>query len=163
CDVLLTGESLLVSRGLFNLAHRHGHDRTDPLTPGEPVAVSFPLDFAGHRFAPGHRIRLSLSPTYWPFAWPSPEPVTLTVAPAPLPPGEPVPVSSPLAFAGPRFAPGHRIRLSLSPTYWPFAWPSPEPVTLTVALGELSSVSLPGRDLDAADEAPLRFGPPEEL
>ena len=27
---------------------------------------------AGHRFAPGHRIRLALSPTYFPWMWPSP-------------------------------------------------------------------------------------------
>ena len=33
----------------------------------------------GHRFERGHRIRLALSPTYWPHAWPSPEPVTLRV------------------------------------------------------------------------------------
>ncbi len=51
-----------------------------PLTPGAPISVTFPLDFAGHRFPVGHRVRLSLSPTYWPFAWPSPEPVTLEVA-----------------------------------------------------------------------------------
>jgi uncharacterized protein len=80
CDVSVDGRSLLVSRGLLNLSHREGHDRVAPLTPGEPVTVSFPLDFAGHRFPVGHRVRLSLSPTYWPFAWPSPEPVTLDVA-----------------------------------------------------------------------------------
>ena len=79
CDVSPDGRSLLVSRGLLNLTHREGHDRVVPLTPGEPVTVSFPLDFAGHRFPVGHRVRLSLSPTYWPFAWPSPEPVTLDV------------------------------------------------------------------------------------
>ena len=79
CDVSPEGRSLLVTRGVLNLCHREGHDRVVPLTPGEPVTVSFPLDFAGHRFPPGHRVRLSLSPTYWPFAWPSPELVTLDV------------------------------------------------------------------------------------
>ncbi len=80
CDISTDGRSLLVSRGLLNLTHREGHDRVVPLIPGEPVTVSFPLDFGGHRFPVGHRVRLSLSPTYWPFAWPSPEPVTLDVA-----------------------------------------------------------------------------------
>jgi predicted acyl esterase len=80
CDISVDGRSLLVSRGMLNLTHREGHDRVAPLTPGEPVTVSFPLDFAGHRFPVGHSVRLSLSPTYWPFAWPSPEPVTLDVA-----------------------------------------------------------------------------------
>jgi putative CocE/NonD family hydrolase len=79
CDVSPTGESLLVTRGILNLAHREGHDRVVPLVPGAEVDVSFRLDAAGHRFAPGHRIRLALSPTYWPWIWPSPEPVTLTV------------------------------------------------------------------------------------
>jgi hypothetical protein len=80
CDISPEGRSLLVTRGLLNLTHREGHDRVAPLTPGEPITVRFPLDFAGHRFPVGHAVRLSLSPTYWPFAWPSPEPVTLDVA-----------------------------------------------------------------------------------
>ena len=79
CDISPEGRSLLVTRGLLNLTHREGHDRMTPLTPGEPITVSLPLDFAGHRFPAGHSVRLSLSPTYWPFAWPSPEPVTLDV------------------------------------------------------------------------------------
>jgi hypothetical protein len=50
-----------------------------PLEPGAEVSVAFRLDAAGHRFAPGQRLRLALSPTYWPWIWPSPEPVTLDV------------------------------------------------------------------------------------
>ena len=79
CDVAPTGESLLVTRGILNLAHREGHDRVVPLEPGTPVSVTLRLDAAGHRFAPGHRIRVALSPTYWPWIWPSPEPVTLAL------------------------------------------------------------------------------------
>ncbi|MGI8714059.1 MAG: CocE/NonD family hydrolase [Solirubrobacteraceae bacterium] len=78
CDVAPTGESLLVTRGILNLTHREGHDAVVPLTPGEPVDVRLRLDCAGHRFAPGHRIRLALSPCYWPWVWPSPEPATLS-------------------------------------------------------------------------------------
>ena len=77
CDVFPDGRSLLVSRGLLNLTHRDGHDRVVPMEPGRSVIVRFPLDFAGFRFPEGHALRLSLSPTYWPFAWPSPEPVQL--------------------------------------------------------------------------------------
>jgi uncharacterized protein len=100
CDVSPEGRSLLVSRGLINLTHRDGHDRVVDLVAGEPVSVGFPLDFAGHRFAPGHRVRVSLSPTYWPFAWPSPEEVTLEVA---LGPGThlTLPVRDPGAGDGP--------------------------------------------------------------
>ena len=48
--------------------------------PGEEVAVTVTMDSIGHRFPAGSRLRLSVSPCYWPLAWPSPEPVTLTLA-----------------------------------------------------------------------------------
>jgi predicted acyl esterase len=79
CDVAPDGTSLLVSRGLLNLSHRDGHAEPRPVVPGERMVVQVPLDLAGHRFPPGHRIRLAISSTYWPFAWPSPEPVTLSI------------------------------------------------------------------------------------
>jgi putative CocE/NonD family hydrolase len=79
CEVLPGGASLLVTRGQLNLTHREGHDRVVPLVPGERFAVVVPLDAIGHRFAAGSRIRVAISPTYWPLAWPSPEPVTLGV------------------------------------------------------------------------------------
>jgi putative CocE/NonD family hydrolase len=79
CELLPGGASLLVTRGQLNLTHRQGHDRMLPLVPGEPVAVRIPLDAIGHRFAAGSRLRVALSPTYWPLAWPSPEAVTLGV------------------------------------------------------------------------------------
>ena len=77
CDVAPTGESLLVTRDLFNLTHRAGHDRAVPLVPGEAVAAEFGLKVIAHRFEAGHRIRLSVATTYWPWMWPHPEPVTL--------------------------------------------------------------------------------------
>jgi len=82
CDVSPAGESLLVTRGILNLRHREGHDRLLELPPGEPVELELRLDAAGHRFAIGHRIRLALSSTYWPWVWPSPEPAVLTLEPS---------------------------------------------------------------------------------
>jgi putative CocE/NonD family hydrolase len=79
CDVAPTGESLLVTRGLLNLTHRDGHEEPRPVVPGERVEVRVVLNGIAHRFAAGHRVRLAISPTYWPFAWPSPEAVALTV------------------------------------------------------------------------------------
>jgi putative CocE/NonD family hydrolase len=79
-DVAPDGSSLLVSRGLLNLSHRESHETVSPLVPGERVRVRVVLDVAGHGFDPGHRLRLAVSPTYWPFAWPSPEIVTLGVS-----------------------------------------------------------------------------------
>ncbi|MGD8634738.1 MAG: CocE/NonD family hydrolase C-terminal non-catalytic domain-containing protein, partial [Anaerolineales bacterium] len=77
CDVSPTGESLLISRGFLNLTHRDSFEHPEPLEPGEFYRVNVRLDVAGHRLPAGHRWRLSVSPTYWPMAWPSPEVVTL--------------------------------------------------------------------------------------
>jgi uncharacterized protein len=79
CDVAPTGESALVTRGLLNLTHREGHERPSPLEPGRRYELSVRLNAVAHAFPPDHCLRVALSPTYWPFAWPSPEPVTLTL------------------------------------------------------------------------------------
>lgn len=71
CDVSPSGESLLVTRGVCTLEHGD-----------EQAEVQLRLDCAGHRFAAGHRIRLAISPTYWPWVWPAAEPVTLGISSA---------------------------------------------------------------------------------
>jgi hypothetical protein len=80
CDIAPTGASLLVTRGVLSLTHRCRHDALTPLQPGTRVDVELRLDCAGHRFAPGHRIRLAVSSTYWPWVWPTPEAATLTLS-----------------------------------------------------------------------------------
>src|SRR5262245_12548851 len=79
CDVAPDGVSTLITRGQLNLAHRDGHETPQPLVPGERARASVRLDAIGRAIPPGHRLRVSVSPTGWPRAWPSPEPVTLTV------------------------------------------------------------------------------------
>src|SRR5262249_28352260 len=79
CDVLEDGRSCLITRGLLNLTHRHGHDQPVPVVPGEPMTVRVPMKAIGQVVPAGHRLRLSVSATYWRGAWPSPEPVELTV------------------------------------------------------------------------------------
>ena len=78
-EVLEDGSSLLVTRGQLNLCHRAGHDRPAHCVPGEEMAVDVPLDAIAHRFRAGSRLRVAISPCYWPWAWPSPVPVTLAV------------------------------------------------------------------------------------
>jgi hypothetical protein len=51
-----------------------------------------------------------------------------------------------------RFRKGHRIRIGISPMYWPWIWPSPEPVTLEVFSGQLA---LPVRNEAAVSASPL--------
>jgi uncharacterized protein len=79
CDVAPNGTSTLIARGLLNLSRREGHDRSVPMPVGEPVQVLVALQSTAYAVPAGHRIRLAVSNTYWPLAWPSPEPTTLTV------------------------------------------------------------------------------------
>ena len=70
CDVTPDGASTLVTRGVLNLSARHGRDRSDDWTPGATEDVTFELNGIGHTFSPGHRIRLAVSSSYWPWIWP---------------------------------------------------------------------------------------------
>jgi uncharacterized protein len=82
CDVAPDGASALVSRGVLNLAHRESHEQPAPLEPGRRYDVRVELDLTAYTVPAGHRLRVAVSPTYWPWAWPSPEPVRLTVFPS---------------------------------------------------------------------------------
>jgi len=79
CDVHPSGESLRVSYGVLNLAHRDGHEKPAPLAIGERYRVRIQLNDAGSVFPSGHRVRLALSTAYWPMIWPSPEKATLLI------------------------------------------------------------------------------------
>jgi putative CocE/NonD family hydrolase len=82
CDVSPSGSVSLVTRGVLNLAQRDDRACPLPLEPGTSNAVHMTLGSIGYRFPPGHRLRLTVAPTYWPWVWPSPEPVTLTLKPS---------------------------------------------------------------------------------
>jgi uncharacterized protein len=80
CDVHPDGASTRITYGVFNLCHRNGHDRPEPLVPGETVDISFKLDDIAYRVPAGHTLRVAVSSSYWPMVWPSPENVSLTIA-----------------------------------------------------------------------------------
>jgi hypothetical protein len=69
-------------------------------------------------------------------------------------------VRIPLDAIGHRFSAGSRLRVAVSPTYWPLAWPSPAAVTLGIVTGE-SSIALPVHDAATAPGPPVPC-PPEE-
>ena len=79
CDVGPDGASVRIAHGMRNLCHRDSMSHPAPMVPGAAVDLAFDLDQMAYRLAPGHRLRLALSTSYWPFVWPSPEAVTLTV------------------------------------------------------------------------------------
>ncbi|MCA9947028.1 MAG: CocE/NonD family hydrolase [Anaerolineales bacterium] len=79
CDVDEDGRSTLVTWGLLNLTHRNSHENPEPLVPGQVYTVTVPLNVMAYRLPAGHRWRVGISPTYLRHAWPSPQPVTLTL------------------------------------------------------------------------------------
>src|ERR1700736_1244452 len=79
CDVWPDGRSTLITLGLPNHTHRQSHEHPSALEPGCRYQVRVPMNSISYAVPAGHRLRLALSPDYWPWAWPSPEPVTLSV------------------------------------------------------------------------------------
>jgi putative CocE/NonD family hydrolase len=79
CDVAPDGKALRVSFQVINLTHRDSHAEPTPLEPGRRYKLKLVLNACAHRFAAGHRLRVSLSSAYWPLVWPAPEPATLGV------------------------------------------------------------------------------------
>lgn len=78
-DIAENDEATRVTYGLLNLAHRDGHDQPCHLEPGKFYDVRVQLNDVAQQFPPGHRVRVSVSTSYWPVAWPSPSPPRLTV------------------------------------------------------------------------------------
>lgn len=74
------GAVVKLATGFLNLAHRGGSAAPEPLEPGVWVDATVQLSAIGCRIPAGHRLRVSLSPSYWPVVWPSPEVVALQVA-----------------------------------------------------------------------------------
>jgi len=75
-------------------------------------------------------------------------------APADIVAGEVFPLTIEMHFTSWVFPPGHRIRFSVSNSQWPMLWPTPYPMTTTLALGgeEGARVDLPVIPQLAADE-----------
>jgi uncharacterized protein len=114
-DVAPDGTSLLVTYGLLNLTHRDGHALPTPLEPGRAYRVRVQLNDIAHAFPQGHSIRLAVSTSYWPIAWPSPAAVVLTVksgiSTMHLPIRPPAPEDAALRpFEPPQAAPGTRAK-----------------------------------------------------
>ncbi len=68
-----------VSYGLLNLTHRDSDEEPTPLEPGRRYRVRVRLNYIAQRFPKDHAIRIAISSTYWPIAWPEPESARLMV------------------------------------------------------------------------------------
>ncbi|WP_026875594.1 CocE/NonD family hydrolase [Jiangella gansuensis] len=78
-DVAPDGKATRVSYGVANLTHHHSPTGPQRLEPRTQYAVTVQLNGMAQAFPAGHRIRLSVSTSYWPLVWPSPESVRMTV------------------------------------------------------------------------------------
>ncbi|PSW16933.1 peptidase S15 [Photobacterium sanctipauli] len=78
-DVFPNGESARITYSVQNLCMREGFDNPQYLEPGKPYRITIKLDDIGYIVPAGHRISLSISDSYWPLIWPSPEPTCLTL------------------------------------------------------------------------------------
>ena len=78
-DVAPDDKVTRVTYGLLNLTHRDSSEDPRPLEPGKRYRVRVDLNDIGHSFPVGDRLRVSISTSYFPLAWPAPEPVRLTI------------------------------------------------------------------------------------
>jgi uncharacterized protein len=78
-DVWPTGEVSRITYHLQNLCMRESRENPMPLEPGKRYRMKIKLDDIAWRVPKGHRLRVSISTSYFPMMWPAPEPVTLTV------------------------------------------------------------------------------------
>ncbi len=78
-DVAPDDKATRITYGLLNLTHHKSHENPEPLTPGKRYKVRVKLNDIAQRFPAGHALRISISTSYFPLAWPPPEPVRLTI------------------------------------------------------------------------------------
>jgi len=78
-DVSPDGASTRVTYGLLNLTRHHSDQSAEPLEPGKRYRVAMRLNHIAHAFSAGHKLRLTISTSYWPIAWPTAHPVIMTV------------------------------------------------------------------------------------
>ncbi len=79
CDVAPDGASTIITRGFLNLCHPDDHEHARDVPVGEPIDVRIEMKSVAYAVPAGHTVRLALSTSYWPWLWPSPAPVALTV------------------------------------------------------------------------------------
>ena len=78
-DVRPDGSVSRITYGLQNLTHIVSHEHPEALEPGQRYFCRIRLDDVARTVPKGHKLRLSLSTSYWPMMWPAPEPVSLTI------------------------------------------------------------------------------------
>lgn len=74
-DIAPDGKATRVTYGLLNLTHRNSNEEPEYLEPFQHYRVQIMLNDIAHAFPEGNKFRVAVSTSYWPLAWPPPEPV----------------------------------------------------------------------------------------
>ena len=104
CDLHPDGASTRIAHGMLNLSFRDSAEQPVPLVPGDDYDITVRLDHTSYLLPRGHRLRVALSTSYFPFVWPSPEQTCLTVRAGSLSlpvHHQPHPPAAETAFPGP--------------------------------------------------------------
>ena len=72
-DIGADNKATRFTYGLLNLTHRNSHEHPEPLVPGKRYLVRIKLNYAAQVIPVGNRLRVAISTSYWPMAWPAPE------------------------------------------------------------------------------------------
>jgi predicted acyl esterase len=78
-DVWPSGEVGRITYHLQNLCMRDSREKPTALKPGQRYRVKIKLDDIAYKVPKGHKLRVSISTSYFPMMWPAPEPVKLTL------------------------------------------------------------------------------------
>jgi len=78
-DLAPDDKATRVTYGMLNLTHRESNETPAPLEPEKRYTVQVQLNDIAQYFPKGHRLRVGVSTSYWPLAWPAPHPARLRV------------------------------------------------------------------------------------
>jgi len=78
-DVAPNGRATRVTYGLLNLTHRNSHEHPEELEEHKKYKIKVDMNYVAQKFPAGNQLRLSISSSYWPLAWPPPEPARLKI------------------------------------------------------------------------------------
>jgi uncharacterized protein len=120
-DVWPTGEVSRITYHLQNLCMRESREYPTPLEPGKRYKMKIKMDDIAWKVPKGHRLRVSISTSYFPMMWPAPEPVKLTVYAGASTIAVPVRkknlTDKPVVFAGPEAATPVAQKIIKKPTH----------------------------------------------
>lgn len=107
-DVWPSGEVSRITYHLQNLCMRDSREAPSPLVPGMRYTMKIKMDDIAWKIPKGHKLRVSISTSYFPMMWPAPEAVALTVHTAKselhLPIRKKIEHEKKIVFAGPEAA-----------------------------------------------------------